>query len=129
MSPILIAGTIIVNLALVSYALGILSEQRSHRVSRRTLTFLVVGVILDLTATACMIIGSSRGVFTLHGLLGFSSLAAMLTETVLAWRHRRLFGDDLVPPWLHRYSRLAFGWWLIAYVTGALLVVTTRMAA
>jgi hypothetical protein len=129
MSPILVAGTVIVNLALISYAVGIIGEQRSHRVSRRALAFLVAGVALDVTATACMIAGSSRGPFTPHGLLGFSSLAAMLTETALAWRHRRAHGDDVVPLWLHRYTRIAFGWWLVAYVTGALLVMGARLAA
>jgi hypothetical protein len=128
MSPILIVGTIVVNLALVSYAVGIIGEQRSHRVSSTVLTFLVVGVVLDITATACMIAGSSRGPFTAHGLLGFSSLAAMLSETYLAWRHRRANGDDVVPGWLHRWSRIAFGWWLVAYVTGALLVMSARQA-
>lgn len=128
MSPILVAGIIIVNLALVSYAVGIVGEQRSHRVSSRVLAFLVVGVVLDVTATACMIAGSSRGWLTLHGILGFSSLAAMLSETYFAWRHRRMNGDDLVPPWLHRWSRIAYGWWLVAYVTGAYLVMTARQA-
>lgn len=123
MSPILIAGVAIVNLALVSYAVGVVSEQRSHRVSRATLDWLRLGVVLDVTATACMIAGSSRGPFTLHGLLGFSSLTAMVAETALAWRHRARFGDAPVPSWLHRYSRIAYGWWLVAYVTGAYLVM------
>ena len=129
MSPILIAGTIIVNLALISYAVGIIGEQRSHRVSSRVLGFLVVGVVLDVTATACMIAGSSHGWLTPHGVLGFSSLAAMLSETFLAWRHRRAHGDDVVPLWLHRWSRIAFGWWVVAYITGALLVMSARQAA
>ena len=124
MSPILIAGTIIVNLALVSYAVGIISEQRSHRVSAATLNWLRVGVLLDVTATAFMIAGSSSGPFTLHGLLGFSSLAAMIVETSLAWRHRSGAGDQPVPGWLHQYSRIAFGWWIVAYVTGAFLVMS-----
>jgi len=126
MSPVLIAGTIIVNLALISYAVGIIGEQRSCRVSARTLAFLVVGVVLDVVATACMIVGSSNSPFTPHGFLGFSSLAAMVTETTLAWRHRRAHGDSDVPLWLHRYSRIAFGWWLVAYVTGVLLVMASR---
>jgi hypothetical protein len=129
MDPILIAGTIIVNLALISYAVGIIGEQRSRRVSSRVLAFLVIGVLLDVTATACMIAGSSRGPFTAHGILGFSSLAAMLSETGFAWRHRRANGDAIVPSWLHRWSRLAFGWWLVAYVTGAILVLSARQAA
>jgi hypothetical protein len=126
MSPILIAGITIVNLALLSYGAGIISEQRSHRVTSRTLNLLRVGVVLDITATACMITGSSSGPFTLHGLLGFSSLTAMIIETALAWRHRARLGDELVPPGLHLYSRFAYGWWLVAYVTGAYLVMSGR---
>lgn len=124
MSPVLIAGVIIVNLALLSYALGILGEQRSHRISDRTLNWLRLGVVLDITATVCMIAGSSRGPFTAHALLGFSSLAAMIVETALAWRHHALAGSEaLVPGSIHNYSRIAFGWWIVAYFTGAYLVM------
>ncbi len=129
MSPILVTGVIVVNLALISYAIGIVGEQRSHRVSARVLGFLVAGVLLDVTATAFMIAGSSSGPFTAHGLLGFSSLAAMLSEAAFAWRHRRAHGDAPVPSWLHRWSRIAFGWWLVAYVTGAYLVMSARPVA
>jgi len=122
MPPVLIAGVLIVNLALVSYGVGIVAEQRSHRVSRATLNWLRIGVVFDVTATACMIAGSSRGL-TLHALLGFSSLAAMLVETLLAWRHRARLGDAPVPAGLHWYSRIAYGWWIVAYFTGAYLVM------
>lgn len=124
MSPILITGTIIVNLALAFYTIGIVIEQRTRQVSRTVVTFLTAGVIFDLVATGCMIAGSSSGPFTPHGLLGFSSLAAMLAETGLAWRHRLRQGDAEVPSWLHRYSRLAYGWWIVAYITGAILVMS-----
>ena len=124
MSPILITGTIIVNLALAFYTVGIVIEQRTRRVSRTVVTFLTAGVVFDLVATGCMIAGSSRGPFTAHGLLGFSSLAAMLAETALAWRHRLRQGDAEVPSWLHRYSRIAYGWWIAAYITGAILVMS-----
>ena len=92
MSPILVTGTIIVNLALLSYAIGVITEQRSHRVSAATLNWLRIGVVLDITATVCMIAGSSSGPFTPHGFLGFSSLAAMIVETSLAWKHRSTSG-------------------------------------
>jgi uncharacterized repeat protein (TIGR03987 family) len=127
-SGILIAGTIIVNFALLFYTIGIVSEQRSHRVTRRALLFLTVGVIFDVVATGFMIVGSSRGPFTAHGVLGFSSLAAMLLETSFAWRHHRRSGDALVPRWLHNYSRLAYTWWVVAYITGAILVMSKRAA-
>jgi len=115
-----------VNAALVAYGIGIVGEQRSRRVSRRTLNWLRLGVLFDIAATVGMIIGSSRGWFTPHGLLGFSSLTAMIVETSLAWRHRAIHGDGEVPRWLHRYSRIAYGWWIIAYITGSALVLGTR---
>jgi len=125
-SPILMAGTLIVNLALVFYTIGIVLEQRSHRITKRVLIFLTAGVTFDIIATACMITGSSKGPFTAHGFLGYSSLAAMLLETFFAWRYRLKAGEALVPDWLHRYSRLAYSWWVIAYITGALLVMARR---
>jgi hypothetical protein len=124
--PILLAGTIIVNLALISYSVGIITEQIKRRVTGRVLVFLSIGVLLDITATACMIIGSENSPFTPHGLLGYSSLTAMVIETALAWRHHVRYGDAEVAPRLHLYSRLAYIWWLLAYITGALLVFMAR---
>ncbi len=126
MSPILIAGTTIVNLALIAYSVGIITEQRKHRVTRTVLWFLTVGVVFDIIATACMIIGSSNSPFTVHGILGYSSLAAMLLETSLAWRQRLRNGEAKVSRGLHLYSRIAYIWWVLAYLTGALLVFVSR---
>jgi hypothetical protein len=52
----------------------------------------------------------------------------MLLETSFAWRHHRRLGDALVPGWLHNYSRLAYTWWVVAYITGAILVMSKRAA-
>ena len=122
MEPITLAGVVIVNLALITYGIGIVTEQRSHKVTAKVLRFLQVGVVMDIVATSFMIIGSGSGL-TLHGYLGFSALAAMLSETALAWKHRAANGDADVPGWLHWYSRLAYGWWCVAYVAGAALVM------
>jgi hypothetical protein len=122
MAPISIVGVVFVHFALVTYGIGIVSEQRSHRVTSRVLGFLQAGVVLDVVATTCMIIGSGEGL-TLHGYLGFSALAAMMSETALAWRHRAANGDQEVPGWLHWYSRFAYGWWCVAYVAGAFMVI------
>ena len=50
----------------------------------------------------------------------------MLLETAFAWRHRLREGEATVPNWLHTYSRIADSWWVIAYITGALLVMARR---
>jgi uncharacterized repeat protein (TIGR03987 family) len=117
-----LAGTIIVNVALVCYAIGIFYEQRTSVVSRRVVTFLTVGVVFDIIATACMISGSTHSAFSPHGILGYSSLAAMVIETSLAWRHRLHHGEMKVSKGLHRYSLIAFLWWVAAYIAGAVMV-------
>lgn len=124
MSSTILAGVVTVNLALLAYSIGIFLEQRRHQITQTVILFLTIGVVCDVVATGLMIAGSSHGPFTLHGLLGFSALAAMVTETVLAWRHRLERRDGEVSIGLHWYSRIAYGWWLVAYITGAILVRT-----
>lgn len=124
MNTLIIYGTRIVILALLAYSISIITEQRTHRVSNIVLWFLTAGIILDITATIFMIKGSSNPAFTLHGLLGYSSLTGMLIDTILIWRHR-LSTDALteVPRKLHLYSRYAFIWWILAFITGGALVL------
>ena len=125
MTPLLRAGVSIVVLALAGYTVGVVIEQRARRVTRRAIAFLVAGVLLDITATACMILGSGK-VLTVHGALGYSALAGMLVETVLAGRHRLRAGDGEVPRTLHLYTRAAYAWWVVAFVSGGLLVAMGR---
>ena len=124
MPPVTLAAVTIVHLALICYTIGILAQQRSHRVTARSLRFLQIGVVFDIVATALMVVASSSGPFTLHGALGFSALAAMASETVISWRQHTQHGDALVSTGLHQFSRFAYGWWLVAYVTGAVLVMS-----
>jgi hypothetical protein len=127
MKPILIAGTSIVNLALISYSIFIFQEIKHRKVTSKLLAFLTIGVILDFTATICMIIGSSKGPFTLHGILGYSSLTAMAIDTILVWNFRNKSGmGSVLSNALHKYSLLAYSWWILAYITGAMLVFIFR---
>ena len=126
MKPILIAGTTIVIFAFLFYTIGIITEQRLHRVTKKVLLFLTLGVIFDISATVCMIIGSSKGWFTLHGLLGYSSLGAMILDTFLAWQYNLKNGEAEVTRFLHIYSRIAYIWWVVAFISGGLLVALAR---
>ena len=123
MKTILIFGTSIVNLALIFYSIGILTEQIRHTINRRVLVFVTGGLMFDITATILMIIGSENPAFTAHGLLGYSSLTGMLIDAILLWRLARKNGLNFrVPVGLHWYTRIAYAWWLAAYITGALIV-------
>ena len=75
-----------------------------------------------------MIIGSSKGLLTIHGLIGYSSLLGMLTDTFMLWKYNMKFGPDIeISKPLHLYSRIAYTWWIIAYITGGLLVGISKM--
>ncbi len=127
MKPIIMAGVTIVNFALLFYSIGVISEQRKHRITKGIRNILTLGIIFDVVATVCMIIGSENSPFSPHGLLGYTSLTAMLVDVVLVWRFTLANGfDTVVPKWLHLYSRYAYLWWVAAYITGGILVATAK---
>lgn len=129
MSPIILAGTTIVTCALIFYAIGIITEQRRHRVTNVAIGFVSIGLVCDITATICMIIGSSQSGLTPHAFLGYSSLLGMLIDATLLWRWRLRHGQAQVPRGLHLYSRYAFTWWVLAYITGGILVALRSSAS
>ena len=124
MNPLLTAGTRIVVLALLFYSIAVLTEQRLRRVTRTVLLFITLGVFFDVLATSFMIAGSPNTPFTLHGVLGYSALLGMLIDAVGLWRHRLTQGEDApVARGLHLYSRFAYLWWVIAFITGSAMVL------
>lgn len=121
MNPILITGTIIVTFALLFYSISVITEQRKKTLTSFVLTTRTIGVVLDVTATAFMIAGSRKIPFTFHGLLGYSALAGMLVDTVLAWRFAKSQKQQAVSPGLKLYTRIAYSWWVLAYIAGGLI--------
>jgi len=115
-------GSFVVIFALVLYSIGFAKEQRKKLVTSRVLLFYTLGVFFDISATTLMILGSSKG-FTFHGFIGYSSLLGMSIDTFLLWRHNLKKGPLLnVSKRLDIYSRVAFIWWVAAFITGGLLV-------
>jgi uncharacterized repeat protein (TIGR03987 family) len=125
MNTLSIIGASIVTLALISYSIGIISEQVRKKLIPRVLIFITLGVALDITATIFMILGSMNSPFTIHGFIGYSALIAMLIELVRIWRLYNKSGMGAeVPRSVHLYSRYAYIWWVIAYITGSLIAMT-----
>jgi uncharacterized repeat protein (TIGR03987 family) len=124
MRTILLAGSIIVTLALISYSIGIISEQRKQQVTWRILSFLGLGLSLDIAGTACMIIGSVNSPFTYHGFMGYSALLLMLIDNVFLWKLKIKEGIEApVKASIHKYSRIAYIWWVFVYLTGLLIAL------
>lgn len=123
MNTTLVVGTVVVTLALIAYSIGIITEQRKHIINKTVLRFITFGIILDITATALMVIGSPNSPFTLHGFLGYSALTVMLIDVIFIWKLRVKNGFNCeVNKGLHLYSRYAYAWWVVAYITGGLMV-------
>jgi hypothetical protein len=123
-----IIGSSIVIFALIFYSIGFSKERKWKLVNSAVLSFYTIGVTLDITATIFMIIGSSKGFITLHGLIGYSSLLGMLTDTIILWRHYLKNGAEVkVSKGVHLYSGIAYFWWVTAFITGGLLVVISKM--
>jgi hypothetical protein len=128
MKTVSMIASFVVTMALVFYSIGFSKENGRKMVTGRVLLFYTIGVTLDITATILMIIGSSKGMVTPHGMIGYSSLLGMLTDTILLWRYNIKHGSEtIVNRSLHLYSRIAFTWWVMAYITGGLLVALSRM--
>jgi uncharacterized repeat protein (TIGR03987 family) len=116
-------GSLVVTLALLFYSIGFAKEQRSKAVNSKVLLFFTLGVIFDISATSLMILGSSKGMFTLHGLLGYSSLLGMSIDAILLWRHNLKNGSETkVSKNLNTYSKIVYSWWVLAFITGGILV-------
>jgi uncharacterized repeat protein (TIGR03987 family) len=122
LNPTLILGTAIVTAALVFYSIAVITEQRKKVLNPLIMTCLTIGIVLDVTATACMIAGSRNLPFTAHGVLGYSALLAMLIDTILTWRYWKSPNKDQpVPRGLHYYTRFAYLWWVLAYIAGGMI--------
>jgi hypothetical protein len=124
MQPLAIVGAFIITLALLSYGIGSIAIQRFKIVTPGVLIFLTLGVLLDIVAVSFMIFGSDKGAFTPHGILGYSAMITMIVNLVLIWWWYFKNGfDTIISNSILLYSKIAYGWWVIAYITGSVLVI------
>jgi hypothetical protein len=121
-------GSFIVIFALIFYTIGFLKVKKVKAISNFVLVFYTIGVSLDITATTFMIIGSTKGLITLHGVIGYSALLGMITDTLIFWRHRLKTGATMaLDKGVMIYSRIAYSWWVVCFITGGLLVLVSKM--
>jgi heme/copper-type cytochrome/quinol oxidase subunit 2 len=112
--------------ALISYTIAMILEIKTRLASKAVVGFFTSGVIFDITSTACMILGSRHIPITLHGIIGYTALAVIITDTIFMWRHRKKAKDVKLPDALHYYSVCAYSWWIIAFIAGGLLVMLVK---
>ncbi|NTW32494.1 MAG: hypothetical protein HGB12_07700 [Bacteroidetes bacterium] len=124
MNPILLYGISIVNIALIFYTSAFIVAVRKKIVSKLFFSLLLTGVFFDITSTTLMITGSSHGALTLHGIIGYSSLGAMITEAInyFLFIRKNKFGKTFSNK-SFKVFKFIFIYWVLAYITGAVLIM------
>ena len=125
MDTVILLGVIFVHLALIFYTLFIIKEFKIQKATNSIVFFLVTAVIFDIIATSCMMIGSTAETyFTVHGILGYIGLTAMIVDAILIVKHRMQSGaDKLFSKGVNIYSKLSYAWWIVAFVTGVMVAM------
>ncbi len=124
MPKVTIAGIVFVHIALILYTLFIIFENRKRKTTKSVLVFLTLAVTFDIIATTCMMIGTTRTYFTIHGIMGYLGLLLMVTDAVLLWKFKLKYGvDNLISKSLNSFSRIAYVWWVIAFITGVFVSI------
>jgi hypothetical protein len=122
MSYVILAGVVLIHIAAVLYTLFIIKEFKYKRAVHGVTRLITAAVIFDVSATACMMIGTTETYFTAHGILGYTALAVMVTDAILIWRHRAKHGPDVpFSKGLHRVSLYGYMLWVCAFLTGEYL--------
>lgn len=124
MNPLAIIGAFIITLSLLSYGIGVIAVLRFKIITPGILIFLTLGVLLDVVAVTFMVVGSAKSIFSPHGILGYLAMLTMIINLVLIWRLYLKNGfDSIINNSVVFYSKIAYLWWLIAYITGSVLVI------
>ena len=56
--------------------------------------------------------------------MGYIGLLAMVIDAVLVWKHKIVSGAEvLFSKGLNLYSKLAYVWWVIAFITGVIVSI------
>lgn len=127
MSYIIIAGVILIHVALIFYSIFIYKVHKHKRATTGLLVFITAAVIFDVSATVCMMFGVVEEYFTLHGALGYTALVVMVTDAIFIWKHHSRFGSEVpFSKVLIRNSKLGYVLWLFAFTTGEFVAIMNR---
>jgi EamA domain-containing membrane protein RarD len=128
MSLVILAGVILIHIALICYTVFIYKENKYKRATKGVLISITLAVSFDVIATVCMMIGTTEEYFTLHGILGYTALVVMVTDAIFIWKHKNKHGSEVpFSDTLNRNSKLGYILWLIAFGTGEYLAIMNRL--
>jgi hypothetical protein len=121
MNPYLYLGMTFATVALLFYSIFYGRNRKLDLVSKGDCALQTTGLGFDLAGTVLMIVGSRNIPLTIHGIIGYSALLAMIVKTGAIWR--QLLRDGKRSGAMRLYGKLAYFWWIAAYVAGGVIAM------
>jgi uncharacterized repeat protein (TIGR03987 family) len=123
----ILVAVILIVVAFVAYATGVLVVRKRRRITAFAALALAVGLLSDVPATALMHRSASAARLTLHSFLGYLGLVLMGLFTLMALVQRRQHGGEPIPEKLARFGLVAWVVWLVAFAGGVLAALSRRL--
>lgn len=124
MTGVVLWSTVLINLALVFYSIGVWSERVSRYLKPWHVAMFWTGLVFDIAGTVAMeMIRPGFDWMSMHTITGQLALWLMLGHAVWATRTIRA-GDESALTRFHRYSLMVWAFWLVPYLGGAVLGMT-----
>jgi hypothetical protein len=121
MNLYLYLGVSFATVALGLYSLFYWRNRKRDLVTRAGCLLQTTGLDFDVAGTVLMIVGSKNIPLTVHGIIGYSALLAMLVKTVIVWR-RGLRGEKRSAG-ARAFGTVAYFWWILAYLAGGMIAM------
>jgi len=122
MTTQLLISTILINLALLFYSLGVWAERFAHYLKRWHIAAFWIGFTFDVSGTYAMskLATEPFNLLALHTLTGQIALWMMLAHAVWATYVVRK-GSEKTRTGFHRYSLIVWLIWLVPYFGGMIM--------
>lgn len=121
MNIFLILGISLVNFAFIFYTIFIIKKRNKKIFSLGTIFVLLMGILLDISSTTFMIIGSQKSTLSFHGVIGYIALAGMMVDFGLILFYKKKKKE--ISKKLSTYTNSVYLWWLLVYIFGFIHVL------
>ena len=121
MNLFLYFGVLFASIALVFYSIFFWKTRNLKEIIKLNCVIQTIGLGFDISGTIFMIIGSKNIPLTVHGILGYSALLAMVIETIVIWKYCITKREKKTV--INIYSYISYMWWISAYIAGGLIAM------